>query len=72
MDLEEATAAVSLKVVRILGEVRSRLNLRIVETRSAVCIARGRRGEEEWRCQLTRACNTLCYANRLFKCNVLS
>lgn len=63
----------SLKVVRILGEVRNRLKLRIVETGfSAVCIARGRRGEEERRCQLTRACNTVCYANRLFKCDVLS
>lgn len=40
MDLEEASAAVSLKVVRILGEVRNRLKLRIAETRSsAVWIA---------------------------------
>lgn len=29
MDLEEASAAVSLKVVRILGEVRNRLKLRM-------------------------------------------
>lgn len=68
MDLEEASAAVSLKVVRILGEVRNRLKLRIVQTRSsAVSIAWERRGEEEWS-QLTRACNTFCYATRLLKC----
>lgn len=48
MDLEEASAAVSLKVVRILEEVRNRLKLRIVQTRSsAVSIAWERRGEEE-------------------------
>lgn len=66
MDLQEASAAVRLKGVRILGEVRNRLKLRRLETESsAVWIAREWR-EEEWRSQLTRACNTICYATTNF------